>query len=132
MSIQFNYTRRDNGAKVAKVNVTFDIERGDLVRAALTVGCEWLEDNYGYRDLEDYLTYEQVPRAFERLSRAAIERELRSRLLSYGDIWQQSSDSENGDAYMLQMWDAESTGLLAACREAAEATVDRLFPEALS
>lgn len=125
--INFNRVTRD-GQRVAKVAVTFYVTREDLVRTALTVGAELVEEVTGE---PDEVTPEILAACFGTVTRTAVEAKLRDGLESYGTIWQESADNENGAAYILQRWDAESSGLIDACRAWAYSTVDRLFPEVM-
>jgi len=123
--ITFNRVTRD-GQRVAKVAVTFYVVREDLLRTTLTVGAELIEEVTGE---PDEVTPEMVGEYFRKVTRTAVEAKLRDGLESYGTIWQESADNENGAAYILTRWDAEE--LLVLCRFMANITVDRLFPEVI-
>jgi hypothetical protein len=111
MALTFNWVSKKDGRRLAKISIPYTVDRKDLLKGARIA----LSDALG-RVPE---TEENYRKAAASLSRAKIERGLRSLLESYGSVSLESSDD-----YITVDWELRDTAF-----ELADEAVTRLFPE---
>jgi len=105
MSLKFQWRSKSNGERLAKIQIAFFVNRQDLVEAA----AEWFE-------------FEQERSKTKTPTRIDIERKVRFKFGSYGDMSDTSSVEEI-------VWDDEGVKVRNPIWDDAETIIDTLFPE---
>lgn len=111
MSLNFHWINKKTGKRLAKINISYTIDRDDLVKGTVIALTDAL--------LTEKETEEKYREVAANLTRAKAEAGIRSLVRTYGEVSLESSSD-----YTVIDWELEDL-----VKELAEQTVTRLFPE---